>query len=497
MRRQRNSTTPPLSPQFYGWALVAALIAFTLLPVLALLVYVLGVIGAALAYLIAIVIWLLVYGAIVVGILGGLAGLVGCCQKSSDDKKAGVLLIVVGAVSFLLGGKCAPIVGSCVSVLATTGNSSWRAGSAFASILVRDLWLDGGAWKWPGWLLLLSLLCIPVAGMTILTLRTGNWLRTWWFGLKFVCPECRIGRVQRSCPECATRFGDLEPSRAGIFSRACECMQRLPTSDFRGRCHLPVSCNRCSASDAFPDYGAVPEKHLVLWGPMDEPRLTWLVECLLRLHRQESHGLKVTPHSLSHRVWEAARRSDFRRESPSWIEALLPQRLVVLGLQAAESTHVNLFVHIPTPAECLQSGLPPGQPLDAILVDIDSLAPPISGSQRHAADTADWNRLSVLSQAIERQFDLAPYHRTSVPVLLMGEPHAGVISTAESAWRQRFVNSGYSGTMDAAAIEYSIDWMVSVLNLPTSRLTSAVKTPPRQTLETESAILPRNAQQGK
>lgn len=68
-----------------------------------------------------------------------------------------------------------------------------------------------------------------------------------WKGFFPVCPDCHSKNplAEYFCPNCNAVHRRLIPSSYGILHRTCKCGQKLPTTFFLQRGHLPAACPDC------------------------------------------------------------------------------------------------------------------------------------------------------------------------------------------------------------------------------------------------------------
>jgi hypothetical protein len=83
----------------------------------------------------------------------------------------------------------------------------------------------------------------------IAALRTGDSSARWWHGAAATCPSCRsVTRLPAylcGSPDCDGVHRDLRPGRLGVWSRHCQCDNRLPTTVRRAASEMTPVCPAC------------------------------------------------------------------------------------------------------------------------------------------------------------------------------------------------------------------------------------------------------------
>jgi hypothetical protein len=257
---------------------------FLILPLLALLVWLLGCLGFLLCWLAFLIMGVLSYG----GLFGGCcAALVGANRWKKGEETgprilgAGVAAVVIGAVGFwLFESWYAP-----VQKAADDSYASCAAGSWF---LYHDLFLGRRVYFW-SWLLAGGAGLAATGTLLALgLLRCETMVQYSLLKIGYTCPRChRRGVPLFRCPGCRALVADLWPSVYGVWWASCgSCGEWLLTTDLAGRsaryekvCRTPG----CSLDLAGAELGQTAECHLAVVGAASAGKTSLLATALWQL----------------------------------------------------------------------------------------------------------------------------------------------------------------------------------------------------------------------
>jgi hypothetical protein len=117
-------------------------------------------------------------------------------------------------------------------------------------------------------------------------LRIGDSSARWWYGAAATCPRCReVTRLPAypcGSPHCEGVHRDLRPGRLGVWSRRCQCDERLPTTVQRAASAMMPVCPACE-NLLHERAGAVSDARIAVSGGPAVGKTLLLMSAIIRM----------------------------------------------------------------------------------------------------------------------------------------------------------------------------------------------------------------------
>jgi hypothetical protein len=257
-----------LHPRVIGAAGAISLALCLLLPLVALVCWLVGGIAWVALWVVIGALFAIFYVLFIGGVLLAIGGVFALFGGSTDDERGtGCGLVIVGVIGNVIGRYATRWWGEAYTGLSAAAAGAYDFCARNAGAIVNDVWL-GYNIVWLVWLVLAVALLAAVATLVIIVLlRAKDRSRGPLAGVHYTCPNGHRAGVAFACPSCGEWEEFLAPSVYGVLHAQCRCGQLLPTSDLIGRNGLHVRCRGCSHPINHPAVGQRTEYHVAVWEP--------------------------------------------------------------------------------------------------------------------------------------------------------------------------------------------------------------------------------------
>lgn len=211
----------------------------------------------------------LVFGLIVLGIIGG------ATNNNGRGEGCGCLVYIIIWFS-IFGAKgddyyeilCANMKFSACSCWDNLMYAFEKSGIAY--------------WSWTP--VILMVLAGVFGYLVLVIMKCLDW-RPHWGQIRFICPHEGCGRVSSSlaykCPHCGEILKDLHPSIYGIFYTPCpNCGTHISSSWLTGKNGYSKICPDCGKTLNYKGFGRIPESVFVIEGTTRSGKTSFLVQAL-------------------------------------------------------------------------------------------------------------------------------------------------------------------------------------------------------------------------
>jgi hypothetical protein len=385
---------PPLKPAWQTRNFAVGIALSLALPLVALVAFLAGCIVWFALHLVAFGLYILPWLAVLATVLCVIVGI--GLWKEQRDSASGPLV----AVGLILGGVSLALwswLQAASSWLSLGANwAGVQIASTATSVIIR-FWLENRLWLWP--------LLLPIASFAAGGVAWGVIWLTPFLNAHYrrsrrhqaICPGCGSHRFP-VCPACHQPQSIPQPSPLGLTSIPCQreaCSGRLPTMAWTiAYRELPKSCPNCRVGDPCGT-GGLPEFHVHVWSDSESLRSRW-IDSWIRdpetpgeiVQSVEAPADDNLPPQVAGRPWF------------TWIFGPRLDRKV-------------FHFHLPTTSICVDSGLPPRLPVDAVVALVASL--PDALPQSHGVQGTQ--RITPLLSFLDRNSGSTIQNRCPTPVI--------------------------------------------------------------------------------